>query len=855
MPTPVALQATGMKAETYRGVKIRTKVGKGQDWGYTHIEVNGHNLGPRMDNEERVLASTRATVDDAIERPDAYDDHWQPGHKGVRDPSAWQGHRCARRILAKEQITVPPEVDTMREEICPVCGSDDSYVGDKCSVCGFEKPPSIFMDPDTSLAQQVNLHQEDQEDANDDGAGELQCPNCGETFSSAEALNQAGDPHLAPAAQTIPAEQDLEVPEDAEQPEEGLEDEDENQMAPGAPEPQEGPQDGVEPDEDEDQEEELPPGQEEDQEDVEPPEGFEDPDAEPAPGESPEEGQEVPQGAEEEEWPEEAPDEADAAMQEESPEQAAEQQYAADQAGMAETGYEEGDICPNCGQGLLQPVGEGGPIMPAETSNPRAKPDSGEEGESPFPASLDADVEDEDRDEATDEGEDADEEDDEESAPPPFDEDADEDADADVEDDEGDEGEEEEGDDDEDTGPPWLKKKTVHMKNPPWEGVPSTMPNRPRNGRTTPRSAAQSPNATYNAGTQPQRSSVRTALHASLNAQAGVLRQMTAACQQERLLRLAAEARIETLERQLFRFAQLAGADADPELRHINEVGYRRHASLMSKAASLHTADQRNPADPVPEGAPEPPVVTEQEAAQPAARDDVSQLGATPVTDVSADATVAVDEPYGTMAFEPMNLNEVDVTAPVQNTQGHLPPEQTIIPVEVRVGDPDDPQPAYGWTIDGGNPSGQTGGSVGSGQPVGMAAGSPPGVMPGTRANRARPAPSDGQVSLGALRLARLRMEAGIAPPNQDDLSIAAAIQDNPALSAEAINAEIRTLTQVLSTQIQMPGRVATANRRLVPRSAPGSAEPPPSLAPTGEGPIRAHASTGAVSPDEMLFE
>jgi hypothetical protein len=50
-------------------------------------------------------------------------------------------------------------------------------------------------------------------------------------------------------------------------------------------------------------------------------------------------------------------------------------------------------------------------------------------------------------------------------------------------------------------------------------------------------------------------------------------------------------------------------------------------------------------------------------------------------------------------------------------------------------------------------------------------------------------------------------------------------------------------------------GRVATANRRLVPRSAT-TASPAPSLAPTeGEGPIRAHASTGQVTADEMLFE
>jgi hypothetical protein len=724
-------------------------------------------------------------------------------------------------FTAKEQISVPPEVDTMREEICPVCGSDDSYVGDKCSVCGFEKPPSIFMDPDTSLAQNVNLRQEDQEDQNDDGAGELQCPNCGETFPSAEALNAAGDPHLAPAAQTIPAEQDLEVPEGAEEEPEPLQSPDDNQMAPPPPAGQEGP---PEPPENED--EQVPPGQEEDEDEQPPPEGAVPPEEEPEEeGGPPAElaGPPEPGGAPEEESPEQGQ------VEQVDPEAMAEQQYAADQEGMQQTGYEEGDICPNCGQGLLQPLGtENAVPEPGQPPEVEGSDEMPQGGPRPFPPGVPGDDEPEPEDE-------------EEEGPPS----------AAAPDQEGGEAEDEQEDDEDEEDedgdqPPWLnKKKSAVLFNYQTSSIErslSTMPTRPR--RPVQRQATTQ--------TQPEptpRSSVRTALHASLNAQANVLRRMTAACQQERLLRLAAEARIFTLERQMFRFATLAGADADPELRGINEEGYRVHASLMARAASLHTADQRDPAQPVPEGAPEAPIVTEQQAAEPAARTDVTQLGATPVTDVSADATIAVDQPYGTEAFEPMNLNEVDVTAPVQNTQGHLPPEQTIIPVEVRVGDPDDPQPSYGWTLDGGNPSGQTGGSVGSGQPTAGAPGSPPGVMPGTRASR-----NDGQVSLGALRLARLRIQAGIAPANQDDLSIAASIQDNPDMTVEAVNTEIKTLTQVLSVQVPN-GRVASANRRLVPRSAT-TQSPAPSLAPTEmEGPIRAHASTGQVTADEMLFE
>jgi hypothetical protein len=92
-------------------------------------------------------------------------------------------------FLAKEQTSVPPEVDTMREEICPVCGSDDSYVGDKCSVCGFEKPPSIFMDP---AGPERQSEQEDQEGVPTMEPGSFR-PQLRGDLPLAEALNAAGD--------------------------------------------------------------------------------------------------------------------------------------------------------------------------------------------------------------------------------------------------------------------------------------------------------------------------------------------------------------------------------------------------------------------------------------------------------------------------------------------------------------------------------------------------------------------------------------------------------------------------------------------------------------------------------------
>lgn len=96
----------------------------------------------------------------------------------------------------------PPEVDTLRDEACPVCGETEAYTGDDCGVCGFKKPPDAFMDPDVEKAKQVDLRQ-DQEEAADGAAAAtnptLQCSNCGKTFGGGPAAPGAPTPK-APAA-------------------------------------------------------------------------------------------------------------------------------------------------------------------------------------------------------------------------------------------------------------------------------------------------------------------------------------------------------------------------------------------------------------------------------------------------------------------------------------------------------------------------------------------------------------------------------------------------------------------------------------------------------------------------------
>jgi hypothetical protein len=101
--------------------------------------------------------------------------------------------------LAYGETIAPKDVDTLRDEECPVCAEKDSYDGNECSVCGFVKPPDMFLDPDLDKAKQLDLRK----DQNDQPGGPVgQQPN-----PLTPAGNQAnpGDPN-AVDAQGMPNE-------------------------------------------------------------------------------------------------------------------------------------------------------------------------------------------------------------------------------------------------------------------------------------------------------------------------------------------------------------------------------------------------------------------------------------------------------------------------------------------------------------------------------------------------------------------------------------------------------------------------------------------------------------------------
>jgi hypothetical protein len=56
-----------MKRETYKGRKIKVVAGRGADWGYTRVTLNGVDMGKSLGNEDGALTSTRSYIDHADE--------------------------------------------------------------------------------------------------------------------------------------------------------------------------------------------------------------------------------------------------------------------------------------------------------------------------------------------------------------------------------------------------------------------------------------------------------------------------------------------------------------------------------------------------------------------------------------------------------------------------------------------------------------------------------------------------------------------------------------------------------------------------------------------------------------------
>lgn len=203
------------------------------------------------------------------------------------------------------------------------------------------------------------------------------------------------------------------------------------------------------------------------------------------------------------------------------------------------------------------------------------------------------------------------------------------------------------------------------------------------------------------------------------------------------------------------------------QLHHMAEV-----AGLGSHMAAIRKkADENNPAQPWADPPSEPAVQTTEDALAPGSMDNVQNPGMSPgsVDNLAADTTTTPLVPGEALPTSPYN-QLVDVSAPVAGTETQRPLNETKIETDVRVGDPTNPDVAFPWTL-------------------------------------------SSQRTMASIRLARLRIEAGLA--SGDDLALGQVIASDQGVSDEAIATEINTLSQVRSVAARQPRPAG-----LVPRAA-----------------------------------
>lgn len=91
--------------------------------------------------------------------------------------------------VAYGEVKAPADVDTLREEDCPVCGDKDTFDGIQCQICGFINPPDQFRDPDLDKAKNNDLRKQIVDPSLIDNNGELQ-----RVDQTGNAMPQQGDP-------------------------------------------------------------------------------------------------------------------------------------------------------------------------------------------------------------------------------------------------------------------------------------------------------------------------------------------------------------------------------------------------------------------------------------------------------------------------------------------------------------------------------------------------------------------------------------------------------------------------------------------------------------------------------------
>jgi hypothetical protein len=79
---------------------------------------------------------------------------------GGKSLGACAAHKAEMTKKAYGETRAPQDVDTLREERCPVCGNDNSFDGNECQQCTYVAPPTPFRDPDVDKARQIDLRKD-----------------------------------------------------------------------------------------------------------------------------------------------------------------------------------------------------------------------------------------------------------------------------------------------------------------------------------------------------------------------------------------------------------------------------------------------------------------------------------------------------------------------------------------------------------------------------------------------------------------------------------------------------------------------------------------------------------------------
>jgi hypothetical protein len=147
--------------------------------------------------------------------------HSDPELRFYGDPEGLENHnrqrsdeyfrqRQSMRHRAYGETKAPADVDTLRDESCPVCGSDTSaWDGNRCRICGWNAPPKAFRDPDLDLASQIDMRKQpidpdnptgpqdvdlDSDEVDPEEQPDLVCDNCGATFEEGQPLTTPEEP-------------------------------------------------------------------------------------------------------------------------------------------------------------------------------------------------------------------------------------------------------------------------------------------------------------------------------------------------------------------------------------------------------------------------------------------------------------------------------------------------------------------------------------------------------------------------------------------------------------------------------------------------------------------------------------